>query len=115
MVWTVLSDDNQALYHTDKEPTSGNYVHGKRTVGMFWDGSRMVSTLPGNDTARKKVAIRRERDTLLVDSDWRVIKAQETGTAMSAEWSTYRQALRDITSHANFPWLDDADWPVKPE
>lgn len=33
---------------------------------------------------------------------------------MSAEMATYRQALRDITTHANWPHLADADWPVKP-
>jgi hypothetical protein len=26
----------------------------------------------------------------------------------------YRQALRDITDHVNFPYLADEDWPVKP-
>lgn len=26
----------------------------------------------------------------------------------------YRQALRDITDHANFPNLSDSDWPTKP-
>jgi hypothetical protein len=30
-------------------------------------------------------------------------------------WGTYRQALRDITGHVNFPYLTEADWPVKPE
>ena len=34
--------------------------------------------------------------------------------ALSAEMATYRQALRDITAHANWPHLSDADWPVKP-
>jgi hypothetical protein len=33
---------------------------------------------------------------------------------MTTEMATYRQALRDITGHANFPYLEDADWPVKP-
>lgn len=28
--------------------------------------------------------------------------------------TAYRQALRDITDHVNFPYLNDADWPVKP-
>ena len=28
--------------------------------------------------------------------------------------TTYRQALRDITAHADFPYLVDSDWPVKP-
>jgi len=66
MVWTVLSDDNQALYHTDKEPTSGNYVHGKRTVGMFWDGSRMISQLPANVDSQKRKAIKERRDKAIV-------------------------------------------------
>ena len=26
----------------------------------------------------------------------------------------YRQALRDITGHDNWPNLSDSDWPVKP-
>jgi hypothetical protein len=33
---------------------------------------------------------------------------------MSPEMATYRQALRDITAHSNWPNLDDTDWPTKP-
>jgi len=33
---------------------------------------------------------------------------------LTTEMATYRQALRDITSHDNFPNLSDADWPTKP-
>ena len=33
---------------------------------------------------------------------------------MSSEMTTYRQALRDITSHANWPNLEADDWPTKP-
>jgi len=61
-MYTVLSDDNQALYHTKDEPTSGNYVHGKRTLGMFWDGSRMVSQLPANVTVQERKRIKERRD-----------------------------------------------------
>jgi hypothetical protein len=43
-----------------------------------------------------------------------VIKSAETGIALATEWATYRQALRDITTHANFPNLEEADWPVAP-
>ena len=59
-------------------------------------------------------SVRSQRDNLLTSTDWLVIKAQETGVAMDQAWATYRQALRDITDHANFPYLEDADWPVKP-
>lgn len=54
---------------------------------------------------------RSTRDSLLSDSDWtQVADAPVDATA----WATYRQALRDITSHANWPNLVDADWPTKP-
>jgi hypothetical protein len=33
---------------------------------------------------------------------------------MSAEMTTYRQALRDITTHSNWPNLEEGDWPTKP-
>jgi hypothetical protein len=58
---------------------------------------------------------RSQRDHLLVSTDWLVIKAQETGVAMGQVWLNYRQALRDITDHVNFPYLADEDWPVKPD
>lgn len=61
-----------------------------------------------------KVSVRSQRDNLLTSTDWVVIKAQETGVVMDQAWATYRQALRDITDHANFPHLVDTDWPVAP-
>ena len=42
--------------------------------------------------------LRMERDLLLKESDWVVIKAQETGTSIPSAWATYRQELRDITN-----------------
>jgi hypothetical protein len=57
---------------------------------------------------------RKKRDDLLTETDWVVVKAQETSTEVPAEWSTYRQALRDITTHDNWPHLEDGDWPTKP-
>lgn len=59
-------------------------------------------------------SVRSQRDNLLASTDWLVIKAQETSVAMSQAWVDYRQALRDITDHVNFPHLQEGDWPVKP-
>jgi len=112
-MFTVLSDDNQALYHTDKEPTFGNYIHGKRTIGMFWDGSRMVSSLPSVVTERKKKAIREQRDRLLDESDWVVIRARELGQDVPRDWFDYRGDLRQIPDQPGFP--DNVIWPTKPE
>lgn len=62
-----------------------------------------------SDAAAKKVRVR--RNTLLSDSDWTQVADAPVDTAA---WATYRQALRDITDHANFPYLEEADWPTKP-
>lgn len=55
-----------------------------------------------------------KRAELLAETDWYVIRATETATEVPVDIVTYRQALRDITTHENWPNLDDADWPVKP-
>lgn len=50
--------------------------------------------------------LRQQRDQELAKSDWRVIKALESNTPQDFEWAAYRQALRDITAHSDFPWTD---------
>jgi len=55
--------------------------------------------------------VRNERDDLLAKTDWVAARASETGVAVSDDWKTYRQALRDITTQSN-PW--DITWPTKP-
>jgi len=57
---------------------------------------------------------RGERDTLLANSDWTQMPDSALSDEVKAAWATYRQALRDITSHASFPHLEDSDWPVAP-
>lgn len=59
--------------------------------------------------AEQAKAIRAQRTEKLKDSDWtQVLDAPVDQTA----WATYRQALRDITAQAGFPWT--IDWPVAP-
>lgn len=54
-------------------------------------------------------AVRNQRDRLLSDSDWRAL----SDNTLTPEWATYRQALRDITGQAGFPY--SVVWPTKPE
>ena len=61
---------------------------------------------------------REERNRRLAETDWMAC----SDVTMSNDWKTYRQALRDITTHSNWPNLKvpdmdgsgDNDWPVKP-
>lgn len=55
-------------------------------------------------------SIRTDRNTRLAACDW----TQLTDAPVDAtSWATYRQALRDITSQAGFPW--DVQWPDQPQ
>lgn len=64
-----------------------------------------------NLLAEKSEAMRATRNQLLTSCDW----TQVADAPIDKEaWATYRQELRDITAHANFPNLEEADWPVAP-
>jgi len=66
-----------------------------------------------NDEAAAE-AFRAIRGNMLKDSDW-INGADVTMTdEKKAEWVAYRQALRDITSHENWPNLEPDDWPTQP-
>lgn len=58
--------------------------------------------------------LRMERDLLLNESDWVVIKAKETGVSIPLAWTKYRQELRDITK--TYKSMDDEGFafPTKP-
>ena len=57
--------------------------------------------------------VRYDRNQLLTDTDWIVVKHNELGTPIPQEWLDYRQALRDITEQTGFP--ENIDWPQEPE
>lgn len=54
-----------------------------------------------------------KRDVYLTQSDYTQI-ADATFPGTIGQWQTYRQELRDITSHSNWPYLEPEDWPIKP-
>lgn len=55
-------------------------------------------------------AVRKQRTEKLKDCDWTQVADSPVD---KAAWANYRQALRDITAQANFPW--DITWPIQPE
>jgi len=62
-------------------------------------------------TSAQDQSQRQLRDMHLLSTDYWALSDTPD---MTAEQTAYRQALRDITSHANWPHLDEADWPTKP-
>ena len=89
-------------------------VYTRRVTDMTSDEQAAVVTA---DNAAAATRNRAERDRRLAQTDYMAL----SDVSMSAEVTTYRQALRDITSHANWPNLvypdmdgTGGDWPAKP-
>ena len=62
--------------------------------------------------ARRMADLREQRNGLLADTDW----MGNSDVTMSADWKTYRQALRDITKTTpTDDALSNITWPTKPE
>ena len=103
-----------------EQDANGNWVEKYVARDMFQDTTDEngdAITKAEQETAHQarldaKVAEsnRSERDTLLAATDYFAL----TDVTMDASMTTYRQALRDITSHANWPNLSENDWPTKP-
>jgi len=68
--------------------------------------SERNQSMPNEELA---MIVRAKRNKLLIQSDTYALSDRITD-----DWIAYRQALRDITSHANWPNLSDSDWPTKP-
>ena len=62
--------------------------------------------------ARRMADLRDQRNQLLAETDW----MGNSDVTMSADWKTYRQALRDITKTTPADdQLSNITWPKKPE
>ena len=81
------------------------------------DDSQKVAAQTARDNATAE-STRAERNRRLAESDWMA----NSDVTMTDAWKTYRQALRDITKHSNWPYLKmpapdgsgENDWPVQP-
>jgi len=102
------------------QDANGNWVQNWDIAWMFQDTTEDgVTTTKAEHEAAYQATLdaatattnRATRDTKLAETDFYAL----SDVTMSAEMTTYRQALRDITSHANWPNLEEADWPTKPE
>ena len=81
------------------------------------DSYKIISENPVEHNANSvssEVLNRQERDALLSDSDWTQLPDSPFSDSKKAEWTTYRQALRNLPTHSNWPNLEDADWPTQP-
>ena len=110
-------------------PDSSWNLTGSEYSGLEWlDSSTTKPTeteinnkISELDSAEPMRLLREERNQLLSETDWMVTRSIETGVAMSNDWKTYRQALRDLpasstpTLDANYELdLSSVTWPTEP-
>lgn len=98
--------------HGDMPDSAPGYVVDE--VAPTFDGARwnrqfVTRACNQAETDVQAAQIRDIRDQKLVASDWTQVADAPVD---KAAWATYRQALRDITAQAGFPW--NVTWPVKP-
>jgi len=115
-----LGDYTTVIRNGVIQDSNGNWVYNWTEREMFseyTDEDDVVHTKAEQETAYQTKLddeaaerVRSERDRLLAETDWTGL----SDVTMSAEMTTYRQALRDITDHADFPHLNEEDWPQKP-
>ena len=108
VVYTDMPSIDDRTQKTEQEATP-TLVDGSWTVGWTTTDKTAEEVQQWDDNIA--AGNRSRRNALLTESDWtQVADSPVDATA----WATYRQALRDITTHANWPNLNDTDWPVKP-
>ena len=82
--------------------------------GSVWELGWTVTSKTADEITQYDNTIadrnRQARDAKLAETDFYAL----SDVTMSSEMTTYRQALRDITTHANWPHLNDDVWPTKP-
>lgn len=84
-------------------------VEGNRWEQVWRVRNQTADEISARNDAQAS-AVRAERNRLIAESDWTQLPDSPVDKQM---WAAYRQALRDLTAQAGFPW--ELEWPIKPE
>lgn len=98
-------------------PDVNRYQRVEEATPVFVDGAwtRQWTVIEFSEAEKQTVDdsqsrnVREERTRRLAYCDWTQLPDAPVDPA---PWATYRQALRDITAQAGFPW--DVTWPEPP-
>ena len=110
MKWAVIDGDEIVSIYTGQEPPEGSVAipDGLNPFRLEWDGAELKEAPTASLEAERAIANREYRNQLLTASDW----TQLPDAPVDREaWAAYRQALRDLTNHVNWPNLSADDWP----
>ena len=98
------------------EQISGKW-YTKYILGpVFTDGettaAEQEAAYKASKDADQAKSVRTSRDDKLKECDWTQLDDTPLSNTVKATWAIYRQALRDVTTQAGFPWT--ITWPDAP-
>lgn len=113
MKWAVIDGDEIVSIYTGQEPPEGSVAipEGLNPFRLEWDGVELKEAPAASLEAERAISNREYRNQLLTASDWTQLPDSPLNEAQRAAWAAYRQALRDLTNHVNWPNLIADDWP----
>lgn len=83
--------------------------YSKYVLGPIFADAQEEAAYKAQKDAEQAAAVRADRKNRLAECDWTQVADAPVDKAV---WATYRQALRDITKQAGFPW--QVSWPDQP-
>lgn len=107
-VYSVTVSTKPSAAHDEKAVSND----APTLVDSVWTLGWTVRDLTADEIASEAKAVRRDRDELLVESDWTQMPDSPLDDSTKASWATYRTALRDISTQIGFP--TNVTWPTAP-
>ena len=117
--YTIYNPDNGCIVKALRCPPElleVNLAGNDKYVEGFYDPSayriedgKAVSTVTEDNEIERSNLTRRHSE--LKATDWTQLADVALTDSQKTKYATYRQALRDITTHSNWPDLNNSDWP----
>jgi hypothetical protein len=109
MRYAIVKDDVVINIAESDSALESNWIKSDTAkINDTYNGSSF--TTPSKSDTELVQEQREYRNLLLQETDFYAL----SDVTMSNDMKTYRQALRDLPDHSNWPNLGKDDWPTKP-
>lgn len=109
--YQIQVDDTNKVIGTSMVMSSDPLTVGENCYEVTEDPSDKLGYIFDAETGEFSLSAeqaREERNNLLAQTDWRAV----SDLTLDSDWTTYRQALRDVPTQVGFP--TSITWPIKP-
>lgn len=113
MHYAIVEDGKVVNVVVSDEPLAPNWIASSTAaIGDLYENGQFVPPPPPPpDYNAQWALVRAERNAKLAASDWTQLPDAPLTTEQKAQWATYRQELRDVTTQSD-PF--NIVWPVPP-